>query len=216
MKTFAIFYEAKRALGVSAKVDKLPKGVERLPDGTYRGKRHDITTSALDPELKILHRIDGPAVTAPWGIEWWLNGERHRIDGPATISPGSEAWWLNGKRHRIGGPAFTQNSKIVTVGVPYSQEMWYQNGQLHRIDGPAVIEPGREEWYVNGQRHRIGGPAVIKSGHEEWFIRPGREEWWVEGVKFTEEDYNNLMKRLLTLTDDSDREATIAAATMFD
>ena len=180
MKTFAIFYEAN-----------LPKGVEQLPDGTYKQTRDNVTKYALDPQLLKLHRIDGPA----------------------TISPGSETWWLNGKRHRIGGPAFTQSSKMVIrattglVDVPYPQEQWYQNGQLHRIDGPATISPDSETWWLNGKRHRIGGPAVIE---------PYYEEWWVEGAKLTEEDYNDLMKKLSTLTDASDKEATIAAATMFD
>ena len=137
MKTFAIFYEAKRALGVSAKVKKLPKGVERLPDGTYKKTRDRLTMYALDPQMT----------------------------------------------------------------------------KLHRIDGPAIIEPGIEEWWLNGRRHRIGGPAVIAHGYGRETVY---EKWWVEGVQFTEEDYNNLMKKLSTLTDDSDKEATIAAATMFD
>jgi len=41
-------------------------------------------------------------------------------------------------------------------------------------------------------------------------------KWFIEGVEFTEEDYNNLIKKLSNLTDASDKEATIAAATMFD
>ena len=153
MKTFAVFYEAKRALGVSAKVKRLPKGVERLPDGTYKGVRYKRLIYALDPKLKIKHRIDGPASSWPSYEEWYLNGQRHRVDGPAIDTPWYKAWYLNGR--------------------------------LHRIDGPAIV-------------------SVIT------------KEWWVEGAQLTEEDYNNLMKRLSTLTDDSDREATIAAATMFD
>ena len=82
-----------------------------------------------------------------------------------------------------------------------------QMTKYHRIDGPAYRSPYFEQWWVNGQLHRIGGPALVSDR---------RKEWWVEGVKFTEEDYNNLMKKLSTLTDASDREATIAAATMFD
>ena len=121
----------------------------------------------------------------------------HRIDGPAYRSPYFEQWWVNGQLHRIGGPALVSDRR----------KEWWLNGRLHRINGPAYIGPRTAAWWLNGQRHRIGGPAVVSDG---------RKEWWVEGVKFTEEDYNNLMKKLSTLTDASDREATIAAATMFD
>ena len=145
MKTFAIFYEAN-----------LPKGVDQLPDGTYKQTRDNVTKYALDPQLLKLHRIGGPAF----------------------VSPASEIWCINGKAHRIGGP--------------------------------AIIGPYYEEWWVNGKLHRIGGPAVVIHGIVN------KVKWYVEGVKLTEEDYNDLMKRLSTLTDDSDREATIAAATMFD
>ena len=155
MKTFAIFYEAKRVAKIGTKAKKLPEGVEQLPDGTYRGTRYngDEITYALDPELKHLHRIDGPAVESKDRKEWWLNGQRHRVGGPAFIS--------------------------------------------HRY----------EEWYVNGKLHRIGGPAIVG---------PGDKQWYVDGKQFTEDEYNHLMQRLSTLTDDSDKEATIAAATMFD
>ena len=180
------------------KVEKLPKGVERLPDGTYRGKRYDRTIYALDPELKIKHRVDGPAIVRPGLESWWLNGQLHRIGGPAYTIPRYKTWYVNGQRHRIDGPA--------TVG--HNIEIWYVNDQMHRIGGePAYVALKRKKWYVNGQLHRIDGPA---------FVTPTRTEWWVEGVQLTEEDYNNLMKKLSTLTDDSDKEATIAAATMFD
>jgi len=168
-----------------------------------------------------LHRIDGPAYISPGYEEWWLNDQRHRIDGPAYRSPYSEGWYLNGEMHRIGGPAVVRtdqsgeewwvNGYRHRVGGPavigIEHEEWYINGKPHRIDGPAIVTPTRTEWWVNGQRHRIGGPA---------FVTPTAVRWFIEGVQVTEEDYNNLMKRLSTLTDDSDKEATIAAATMFD
>ena len=202
MKTFAVFYEAN----LPEDVEQLPKDVEQLPDGTYKKTSSGLIRYALDPQMTKLHRIDGPASISSNHEQWWLNGKRHRIDGPAVIDPDHEEWWLNGQLHRVDGPAFTQSHGRIR-GVPYTQELWYQNGQLHRIDGPAVTDPDHEEWWLNDQLHRIGGPALV--AHM-------RTEWWVEGVKFTEEDYNNLMKRLLTLTDASDKEATIAAATMFD
>ena len=105
------------------------------------------------------------------------------------------------KYHRVDGPAVD-----CSRGGNIYQE-WWLNGQRHRVGGPAFIQAEHEEWWLNGQRHRIGGPAFDQYGHKQW---------WVEGAKLTEEDYNDLMKRLSTLTDDSDRAATIAAATMFD
>ena len=163
MKTFAIFYEAKRVTKIGTKAKKLPEGVEQLPDGTYRGTRYngDEITYALDPQLKNRHRIDGPAYEDEEWKQWWVNGQLHRIDGPASIEPGYECWWVNGERHRM--------------------------------DGPAVI--GTDTDGTNDD-------------HDD--------EWWVNGKQFTEDDYNDLMQRLSTLTDDSDKEATIAVATMFD
>ena len=187
MKTFAIFYEAN-----------LPKGVEQLPDGTYRKTRQRIIIYALDPKLEHLHRIDGPAVESKDRKAWYVNGERHRIDGPAVESKNNKEWWVNDKLHRIDGPA------IVATGY----EAWFVNGKHHRIGGPAVVGPyDMKQWYVNGKRHRIDGPA-FESKHYK--------QWWVDDKQFTEDDYNHLIKRLSTLTDDSDKEATIAAATMFD
>ncbi len=49
-----------------------------------------------------LHRIDGPAVTYPNGLNcWYKHGFLHRDDGPARIWPstGLEEWWKNGERY---------------------------------------------------------------------------------------------------------------------
>lgn len=50
-----------------------------------------------DPEMKNLHREDGPAVECVNYFKTWrLNGKLHREDGPAIeCFNGSQSWWLN-------------------------------------------------------------------------------------------------------------------------
>ena len=121
----------------------------------------------------------------------------HRIGGPAVVALDYKAWYVNGERHRIDGPAYEGEN----------HKEWFVNGQQHRIDGPAFESENQKVWYINGKRHRIDGPAIVE---------PGYKGWYVDGEQLTEDGYNDLVKRLSTLTDDSDRAATIAAATMFD
>lgn len=62
----------------------------------------------LDPDCKILHRLDGPAVIQLHGdVEcWYFNGVKHRTNGPAiTHADGSKTWYYSGLRHREDGPA---------------------------------------------------------------------------------------------------------------
>ena len=51
-----------------------------------------------DPEYKILHRLDGPAVETPDGFKaYYQNGKPHRLDGPAIIDPNKvEDYWIDG------------------------------------------------------------------------------------------------------------------------
>ena len=75
-----------------------------------------------DKKSRLLHRVDGPAVTHLNGAtKWFLNGWRHRVDGPAIEFPdGGKQWWVK--------------------------------GQLHRIDGPAsIFRDGKEEYYLEGK-----------------------------------------------------------------
>jgi hypothetical protein len=52
-----------------------------------------------DKAMKILHRLDGPAVEWSNGDKiWFVNGKRHRLDGPAIeYSTGSKAWYVDGE-----------------------------------------------------------------------------------------------------------------------
>jgi hypothetical protein len=52
-----------------------------------------------DKEMKIVHRLDGPAVETSNGYKaWYFNGKRHRLDGPAIIyTDGSKFWYVDGK-----------------------------------------------------------------------------------------------------------------------
>ena len=51
-----------------------------------------------DPERRVLHREDGPAVHFKNGYEaWYINSQLHRLDGPArTYSDGQQEWYLHG------------------------------------------------------------------------------------------------------------------------
>jgi hypothetical protein len=50
-----------------------------------------------DREMKILHRLDGPACESVGGSkEWWVNGKKHRLDGPASEwSDGNKFWYVD-------------------------------------------------------------------------------------------------------------------------
>lgn len=75
-----------------------------------------------DPDCKILHREDGPAIEWADGDKWWCaDGKLHREDGPATeYSCGTKHWYVNGKRHREDGPAIEYS-----CGTKY----WYLHGE---------------------------------------------------------------------------------------
>ena len=91
-----------------------------------------------DPNLRIVHRVDGPAI---------------------EYADGSEAWYLNNQLHRVGGPAITlsltSNKPFYTMEIALhaGDKAWYQNGKLHRTDGPAVKRNnGTQLWYINGNK----------------------------------------------------------------
>lgn len=91
------------------------------------------------------------------------DNQMHRIHGPAVIWPdGVEEWWINGELHREDGPAHTNTNGTM---------VWYHYGLKHRIDGPAFIwDDGDTEWWLNGERHREDGPAVERTdGSKEWY-----------------------------------------------
>jgi len=75
-----------------------------------------------DAAMKILHRLDGPAIEYANGTKgWYIDGKCHRLDGPAIEYPdGSKSWYVDGKRHRLDGPAveFTNGTKS-----------WYVDGK---------------------------------------------------------------------------------------
>jgi hypothetical protein len=80
-----------------------------------------------DAAMKILHRLDGPAVEYAGGDKvWCVHGKCHRLDGPAVeYASGAKAWYVHGKRHRLDGPAieYSDGTKAWFVdGKPVSQE----------------------------------------------------------------------------------------------
>ena len=67
-------------------------------------------------------------------------------------------------------------------------KFWYLNDKLHRVDGPAVeCSSGDKYWYLNGKRHRVDGPAVEYSD--------GSGYWYLNGIEYTENKYNEEIKR---------------------
>jgi hypothetical protein len=67
-------------------------------DGTISNE-HDL--------LKILHRVDGPAVERTNGTKYWFVDDKyHRLDGPAVErTNGTKYWFVDDKYHRLDGPA---------------------------------------------------------------------------------------------------------------
>jgi hypothetical protein len=148
----------------------------------YKLYYKDGSTSDHYQENKTLHRVGGPAIECVDGSrEWLIDGKRHRIDGPAAeYANGGREWWVDGKLHRVDGPAVVLSDK--------SKE-WWVNDQLHRVDGPAVeFANGDKEWWIEGKLHRVDGPAV------EYVY--GDNEWWIDHERYTEYDFNNLIKQV--------------------
>ncbi len=60
-----------------------------------------------DKDMRILHRLDGPAIERAKGSkEWYVDDKLHRLDGPAIeYADGSKEWCVAGKLHRLDGPA---------------------------------------------------------------------------------------------------------------
>ena len=100
----------------------------------------------MDPEHKVLHREDGPAIEYQSGHkEWYQCGVKHRVGGPAIEwDNGHEEWYVVGVRHREDGPAYTNSD---------GHKEWWLLGKRHREDGPAIEPPkfqGRKEWWYDG------------------------------------------------------------------
>jgi len=75
-----------------------------------------------DAAMKILHRIDGPAIEFADGYKaWHVNDKLHRLDGPAIEhSSGYKEWWVDGKIHRLDGPAIEYTD---------GNNLWYIDGK---------------------------------------------------------------------------------------
>ena len=80
--------------------------------------------------------------------------------------------------------------------------VWDKDDLFHREDGPAIEgldSRGMKAWYKNGVLHNENGPAVANAN--------GRKEWWVEGVKLTEEEFDDyVFKKFLRDSLDSELE----------
>ena len=102
------------------------------------------------------------------GTKEWRNDQNclHRIGGPAIISPsGVEEWWFDGALHRDDGPAVTRDD---------GSEAWYRNGLRHREDGPATVFPnGSHGWAFDGNAKPPLIPIILAAGATEpWHAQP--------------------------------------------
>jgi len=98
---------------------------------------------------------------------------------------GNEFWKLpSGDYHR-------ENDLPAIERVNGTKE-WWLNGKLHRDnDLPAYEHVGGDKaWYVNGECHRTNGPAVEYADGDKY--------WWLEGIRYTEEKYNEKVKKYKT------------------
>ena len=94
-------------------------------------------------------------------------------------SNGNKFWKLNGKLHRADGPASERSD---------GKKYWYLDGKLHRTDGPAIVySNGDKVWYLNGECHRTDGPAIE--------YRNGTKYWYLNDKYYSEEDFNEKVKK---------------------
>jgi len=117
---------------------------------------------------------------------WRLpNGDLHREDDLPAVEAisGSKSWYKNNKLHR-------DNDKPAYEG-PYGDKFWYINGKFHRDDNKPAVEYvcGKRCWYVNGVFHRTNGAAIENPD--------GSKEWILEGVRYSEKEYNEKVKKYL-------------------
>lgn len=65
---------------------------------------------------------DPPAPGRTAGQEWHQNGRLHRLDGPAMVLPnGMQRWYVDGRLHRADGPAVEMKS---------GRSWYYLNGRM--------------------------------------------------------------------------------------
>lgn len=98
-----------------------PAGKKLYSSGTLATTEKDICY--VNAENKY-HRIHGPAyISKIYQVEeWYKNGILHRDDGPAITAKTDEFWYYEGKLHRIGGPA------VVARGSP--RQYWIHGQKL--------------------------------------------------------------------------------------
>lgn len=161
-----------------------------------------------------------PAEITNFGSEiYYRYGVKHRDDGPAVFDNVTKKtmWYNFGMIHREDGPAVIS----YTNDQLFCENSWYKNGLMENEDGPAYIkfncttrEIVARNYYKQGQLHREGGPAMIMTligSLEEckWWYQYGKFHnlrgpsyegemtcWAINGVMYSEEEYNNIIKNV--------------------
>jgi len=99
---------------------------------------------------------------------------------------GDTFWYLDDQLHREDD----KPAREYTDGT----KSWWLNGKLHREDDNPAVEyaNGYKAWHLNGKLHRVNGPAIERSD--------GEKEFWIEGIKYSEEEFNEKMPSAKELT----------------
>jgi len=91
-----------------------------------------------DKEMKIRHRVDGPAVEYKNGDEqWYRNGKLHREDGPAKVFT---------DQYRVDGPAVEHIN---------GYKSWYLNGIEYTEQEHALLTKKESTININGKEFTI-------------------------------------------------------------
>ena len=110
--------------------------IQGVEEGRYRNRtfEHHIVDGRL-------HRDDGPAIiemtSDGWSFErWHYHGIIHRVGGPAYSAPNEDIWYLNGNRTRADGPAIIR----YRYGARYKRIRPFQHTYLGHPEKGGVYE----------------------------------------------------------------------------
>jgi hypothetical protein len=175
----------------------------------YQNKDRHGQMLLIDKNICLPDYSSGYRYDFMYSAQYWSKyGILDRLTGPAYISNNKFLYFVDGKelteeefnRHPKviefeNNAKFTEESNVDNV----SNKFTYRNGKYHSYnDNPAyeyhlkVID--MLFWMKDGISHRLTGPAqiyskTIKVEGKETYVQ--EDTYYIEGVKFTEEEFNN-------------------------
>ena len=93
----------------------------------------------------------------------------HRVGGPARVSEIIRDFYVAGRSHNLNSPS-TESKASVVIG---------------EVIGTSLDLKVCITCSIAGKLHSITGPAVLSNYCNEW---------WINGVKYTEAEYNRILK----------------------